>query len=105
MTKRSRIYFKIKWATKTIKSATGREWLASKGIYPIGFEVSGTCIPFQLLDGYMIDVKGNILGSSLWPKPVKKANIVLQQAPTTYEVKFEFTDPIILKESDVEGYE
>jgi len=72
MTKRSHLYFKIKCATKIIRSEAGRQWLASKGIHPIGFEVSGTRIPFQMLDGYMVDVKGNILGSSPWTKPVSR---------------------------------
>lgn len=60
MTPRTYLYFKMKKALKICCTPAGHAMLASKGLYPLRMLGSGSSM-------YKIDVKGNIIGTSLPP--------------------------------------
>lgn len=66
MTPRACLYLKIKKAHKLLSTEAGRQSLADRGLYPIriSFDV-GYDNPYDHC--YMIDKKGNIVGTSLPP--------------------------------------
>jgi|GEM_PF-5223198 len=105
MTKRSRLYFKFKWAYKKIATAAGRAMLAEKGLYPVSADVTNTIGLHGQYEAYFIDAKGNILGTTIKISPVTLAILKPQQAPTHYNVKFEFADPSILNNLQIDNYQ
>lgn len=91
MTKRSCLYFKFKWAYRTIGTAKGRAYLAAKGIYPISMEASGTFLTPTACSAYMINKKGNIVGTSNPKRPANfHVTVPKQVIPTHYTFKIEF---------------
>lgn len=82
MTPRSKLYFKIKHAVKAIATEEGRQYLAMKGLYPFPttLEKTGDRRPLSSLPGpsfYMIDKKGNVIGTSIPKKPVHSGGIAI----------------------------
>lgn len=89
MTPRSKRYFKFKSAFRLIGTAAGRKWLADKGLHPLPFTVSGTHLPASQGQGYMIDKKGNIVGSTrIYPKiyPVRWIEPDPKTPPVSHQV-------------------
>jgi hypothetical protein len=87
---RSRLYFKIKKAFRFISDERGRRYLAERGLFPIPFtaERLGGIFPAHY-SGYFIDKKGNIVGTTIPPKPPEP--YINLPITTSYEVKFKFT--------------
>lgn len=73
MTPRSYLYFKIKHAFKAASTEEGRRYLAMKGLFPIPTTAEGKHALSSLAGPsiYMIDKRGNIIGTTIPPKEPK----------------------------------
>lgn len=101
MTPRARLYFKFKSSFRLTTTATGRAKLAGLGVHPMGLTANWPSnTPAVFADGYFIDKKGNILGTTEnRPRTPKTMYVNLPDiSPTTYELKFQFASPDVLKE-------
>jgi len=103
MNGRSRLYFKFQKAFKLISTPKGRAWLAEKGLHPLHFTVSEKMIAPTQSEGYMINKRGDIVGTTNSAKPASKVYVPIQPVPTHTTIRFEFTSPDKLNE--IAGYE
>lgn len=101
MTPRARLYFKFKSAFRLTTTATGRAKLAGLGVHPMGLTVNWPAgVPGTITQGYFIDNKGNIVGTTESKSRTPKTMYVNLPdiSPTTYELKFQFASQDVLKE-------
>jgi hypothetical protein len=89
MTPRSRLYFRFKKAFKVIGSEKGKPYLESLGVFPIRFDVTKNGMPAPSEQGYFLDKKGNIVGTTVRPAAERHVYLPIRNTePVAYRVEF-----------------